>query len=81
MRNALFAYLVENPDLYLEEMVEYLWDDFGEPFTKSSVSRTLGSEGRLKNKFRHEAVEQNSDLVDYYLCYFAPCSAPCFSSI
>ncbi|OQV09551.1 Homeodomain-containing protein [Cladophialophora immunda] len=62
-----FAHLDEHPELYLEEMVEWLWDEFGVAVTKSTVSRTLHSAGRLKKKFRRKAAEQNPDLVDYYL--------------
>lgn len=32
------------PELYLEKMVVYLWNEFGVAVTKSSVGRTLGSE-------------------------------------
>lgn len=67
MRETLLAHLDEHPELYLEEMVEYLWDEFGESVTKSSVSRTLHSSKRSKKKFHRQAAEQNPDLVDYYL--------------
>lgn len=43
MRDALLAYLDKNPELYLEEMVADLRDEFRVPVTKFSVSRTLHS--------------------------------------
>ena len=67
MRAALFAHLDKHPGLYLEEMVDYLWNEFGEPITKSSISRTLHSVRRSKKKFHCKVVEQNSDLIDHYL--------------
>ena len=53
-------------------METYLWDEFGVPVTTSSVSRTLRSAGRSKKKFRRKAVEQNPDLIDFYLYSISP---------
>jgi hypothetical protein len=41
MREALLEHLLRKPDLYLKEMVIYLWDEFEARVTKSSVSRTF----------------------------------------
>lgn len=67
IRDALLAKLDKHPELYLEEMVAHIWDDFRVRVTKSSVSRTLRSAGWSKKKTRRRAVEQDQDLVDYYL--------------
>ena len=64
MRDALLGHFRRRPDLYLEELVVYLWDEFGVRVTKSSISRTLHS---AKKKPRHKAIEQNADLIDFYL--------------
>jgi transposase len=67
IRDALLAHLEKNPELYLEEMMAYLQDEFGVCVTRFSVSRALRSARWSKKKFRRKAVEQNLDLVDYYL--------------
>lgn len=67
MRHALLAHVDKHRELYLQEMVEWVREEFGVVVTKSSVSRTLHSAGRSKKKFRRQAAEQNPDLIDYYL--------------
>jgi transposase len=67
MRDALLEYLLRKPNLYLDEMVVYLWDEFGHHITKSSISRTLRSAGWSKKNARRIAKEQNADLRDFYL--------------
>jgi len=54
-------------NMTLQEMVRYLWEEFGIHTTKSSVSRALHSAGWSKKKPRRRAQEQDPDLVDLYL--------------
>jgi transposase len=72
IRDALLAHLDKNPELYFEEMVAYIWDEFRVHVTRFSVSRALRSAKWSKKKFRRKAVEQNPDLVDYYLHTISP---------
>lgn len=67
MREALLEHLLRKRDLYLEEMVVYLWDEFEARVTKSSVSRTLRSAHWSKKKARAIAKGRNADLRDFYL--------------
>jgi len=67
MINALCDYLLEKPDLYLDEMVVFLWDEFHVLVTKSTISRRLSSVGWSKKTARQVAQEQNPDLRDFYL--------------
>jgi len=67
MLDALCEYLLENPDLYLEEMAVFLWDEFEVLVAKSSISRALSSLGWPKKVARRVAKEQNPDLRDFYL--------------
>jgi hypothetical protein len=48
MLEALCDHLLEKPGLYLDEMVVFLWDEFGLPITDSSISRALSSIGWSK---------------------------------
>lgn len=72
IRDALLAHLDKNPELYLEEMVAYLRDEFGVHVTRFSVRRVLHSARWSKKKFRRKAIEQHPDLVDYYLHTISP---------
>lgn len=67
MLDSLLEYLGPKSDLYLEEMVEYLWKEFGVPTTKSSISRTLRSVDWSKKNIRRVAKEQSAELRDFYL--------------
>ena len=67
MLNALLEHLLRKPGLYLEEMVVYLWDEFGVRVTQSSVGRALRSVRWSKKNARRIAKGQNPDLRDYYL--------------
>jgi transposase len=67
MLDALREHLVEKPSMYLDEMVVFLWDDFGVLVTPSTISRALASIGWSKKMFRQIAGERNADLRDYYL--------------
>jgi hypothetical protein len=67
MLDALREHLLEKPDLYLDEMVAFLWDDFEAPVTMSTISRALASIKWSKKVARRVAVERNADLRDFYL--------------
>src|SRR5271155_502363 len=60
MRDALFEHLLRKPNLYLNEMVVYLWDEFRHHVTKSGISRTLRSAGWSKKNARRIANHQRS---------------------
>jgi transposase len=67
MRDALLEHLLRKPDLYLEELVVYLWDEFEARVSKSAISRTLRSANWSKKKARGIAKGRNADLRDFYL--------------
>lgn len=67
MLDSLLEHLSPTPDLYLEEMVEYLWKEFGVLTTKASMSRTLRSVGWSKKNIRRVAKERNAELRNFYL--------------
>jgi transposase len=60
MLDSLLEHLGPEPDLYLEEMVEYFWREFRVCTTKSGISRTLRSAGWSKNNIRRVAKERNA---------------------
>lgn len=43
MLKALRDYLLEKPNIYLDVMAIFLWDEFDVQVTRSSISRTLAS--------------------------------------
>src|ERR1700712_2259580 len=57
MLDSLLEHLGPEPDLYLEEMVEYFWREFRVRTTKPSVSRTFRSVGWSKKNIRRVAKE------------------------
>ncbi|KAK2757175.1 hypothetical protein CKAH01_17013 [Colletotrichum kahawae] len=67
MLAALCERLVEKPDLYRDEMVIFLSDEFDTLVTASSISRTLPSAGWSKKVARRVPQERNTDLRDFYL--------------
>lgn len=67
MLEALCDHLQEKPDLYLDEMAIFLWDEFGTQATTSSIRRALISKNWSKKVARQKAREQNQDLRDCYL--------------
>jgi transposase len=67
MLEALCEHLVEKPDLYQDEMVVFLWDEFQILVTTFSIGRALASIGWSKKAARRVAKEQNVDLRDFYL--------------
>ncbi|KAK0368254.1 hypothetical protein CLIM01_14389 [Colletotrichum limetticola] len=67
MLSALFERLIEKPDMYLEEMAMFLFDEFDTLVTASTIGRTLRRAGWTKKTARRIARERNADLRDYYL--------------
>ncbi|KAL0933551.1 uncharacterized protein CTRU02_212514 [Colletotrichum truncatum] len=67
MLSALCDRLIEKPDLYRDEMIVFLWDEFEIWVTASSISRALASAGWSKKVARRVAQERNADLRDFYL--------------
>jgi transposase len=65
MLDALRNHLLEKPDLYLEEMAIFLWDEFDTLVTTSSIRRALVSIGWSKKVARRIAKQRNADLRDY----------------
>jgi hypothetical protein len=41
MLEALFDHLEKMPDIYLDEMAVFLWDEFGTQATTASIRRAL----------------------------------------
>jgi transposase len=67
MLEVLKEHLLEKPELYLEEMVVFLWDEFDVLVSPSSISRALRSINWSKKTARRVAKERNLDLRDLYL--------------
>lgn len=55
MLDALRDHLVESPDLYVEEMVAFLRDEFGILSSPSSLKRALAGAGWTRKKARQKA--------------------------
>ncbi|CAK41749.1 uncharacterized protein An13g03530 [Aspergillus niger] len=75
MLEAVLERLKEKPTLYLDELVVFIYDDFGKRVTKQSLSRTLASIGWSNKAARQRAREQNADLRDFYLHSLSPYSS------
>jgi transposase len=67
MLESLFEHLLEKPNLHLEEMVVFLWDEFEVLVSTHSISRALKSISWSKKAARRIAKEQSPDLRDLYL--------------
>jgi hypothetical protein len=70
MLEALCEHLVEKLDLYLDEMVEFLQDEFHllvSTYTISRAVRLHGWSGWTKKVARRITQERNADLRDYDL--------------
>jgi hypothetical protein len=50
--SALCDRLIEKPDMYRDEMVVFLWDEFDTLVTTSSIGRALASAGWSKKVAR-----------------------------
>jgi hypothetical protein len=59
--------LLENPNLYLDETAEFLYDEFDVLVSTYTVSRALRSYGWTKKVARRIAQERNADLRYHYL--------------
>jgi transposase len=67
MLDALCGHLQENPGLYQEEMVLFLWEKFKVQVTTFSVARALNHINWTKKTIRRVANGRNADLRDLYL--------------
>jgi transposase len=67
MLDALCENLVEKPNLYLDKMMLFLWDEFEVHVTKSTISRALALAQWSKKVAHQVAKQRNSDLRDFYL--------------
>lgn len=65
--NALSEYLLEKPNLYRDEMVLFILDEFNTHVTPSSIGRALKSRGWTKKTIRRIAKGRNADLRDLYI--------------
>jgi transposase len=62
MLDALVEYLSIKPNLRLDEMVVFLWDEFRVLVSTASISRALHSIGWSKKQARRVAAQRNADL-------------------
>jgi hypothetical protein len=53
--------------MFLDKMVNFLWDEFDVLVSISSISRALASIGWSKKTARRVAKQRNVDLRDFYL--------------
>jgi len=67
MLKALREHLLEKPELYLDEMVVFLWDEFEVLVTTATISRALASIGWSKKTAHRVPKGRNADLRDFYL--------------
>jgi hypothetical protein len=66
MLDALCKHLLDKPDLYHHEMVDFVWNRFQVHVTVSSIRRALKSRGWSKKKIGRIAKAWNADLRDLY---------------
>jgi transposase len=66
MLDALCKHLLDEPDLYHHEMVDFVWNHFRVQVTASSIRRALDSRGWSKKKIGCVAKARNADLRDLY---------------
>jgi transposase len=67
MLDTLCEHLLENPGLYLEEMVLFVLDKFKLQVTTYSIARALKSIGWSKKTIRRIEKGRNADLRDLYV--------------
>ncbi|EED22757.1 TPR domain protein [Talaromyces stipitatus ATCC 10500] len=67
MIEALCDHLLEKPQLYLDEMAIFIWDDFGVQVKTWDISRALKREGWSKKTSKQKASQRNADLRDGYM--------------
>ncbi len=61
---ALLNHLLMKPDLYLDEMVDYIWDEFALSVSVDSIRRLLKACEWSKKKNRRVARERDQELRD-----------------
>jgi transposase len=66
MLDALCDRLAEIPGLYIDEMANFLRDEFNILPSSSSIQRALSRAGWTKKTARQKAKEQNPQLRDFY---------------
>ena len=66
MLDALCDRLAEIPGLYIDEMANFLSDEFNILPSESSIQRALYRAGWTKKASRQKAKEQNPQLRDFY---------------
>jgi hypothetical protein len=71
MINALCHHLLEKPQLYLDEMAIFLWDEFQVRVEPWTISRALKREGWSKKVSKQKARQRNPDLRDGYMHYIS----------
>lgn len=62
--DALLDHLLVKPDLYLDEMAEFIWDEFNLSVSTDSVRRSLKVCNWSKKKTQRVACERDPDLRD-----------------
>jgi transposase len=67
MLEALCKHLFKKPDMFLDEMANFLRDEFDMVVATSSISRALASIGWSKKIARRVAKQRNADLREFYL--------------
>jgi transposase len=67
MLDALCEYLLEKPDLYRNEIVLFVLDEFNTYITPSSIGRVLKSRSWIKKIIRRIAKARNANLQDLYI--------------
>jgi transposase len=67
MLEALCGHSIEKPDLYLDEMEEFLYDEFDVHVSTYTTSQAMRSHNWTKKVAQRVAQERNADLRDQYL--------------
>lgn len=67
MKEALFEHLVEKPELYQNEMVVFLWDEFRVMISRFSIGRLLKTANWTKKVLRRIARERSAEVRADYL--------------
>lgn len=65
IRKAIYDKLIEDAELYIEELVEFILENYSKKVSKSSVARAVKDWPR--KKLRYIAQQQDNDLQDLYL--------------
>lgn len=71
MLEALCDHLLEKPNIYLDEMAIFLWEEFAIQATKLSISRALASKGWSKKTSQVKARRHNLDLREEYFHFIS----------